>query len=67
MMYLEMVDDIGTLCDLSHTYRKGFGTPLHHMWTILAMLYLIFHAESVTKTSIWLTNLVSFWDGSSPI
>ena len=44
-----MVDDICTLCDLFHTYRKGFGTPLYPLLTILVMLHLIFHSESVTK------------------
>ena len=63
MMNLEMVDAIGTLCDPSHTYIKGFGTPLQPMWATLAVLYLIFHAESVTKTRIWLANLVGFWHG----
>ena len=49
MMILEMVDASGMLYDLSHTSRKGFGTPLHPVWAILEVLHLIFHAESVHK------------------
>ena len=63
MMNLEMVDAIGTLCDPFDAYRKGFRTPLQPMWARLAVFYLIFHAESVTKTRIWLANLVGFWHG----
>ena len=61
MMHLEIMDTVGTLCDLSHAYIKGFETPLQPVWAVIAVLYLIFCAERVTKTRIWLAKWVSFW------
>ena len=35
MMHLESMDTVGTLCDPSHAYIKGFGRPLQPVWAIL--------------------------------
>ena len=67
MMHLESMDTVGTLCDPSHAYIKGFGRPLQPVWAILAVLYLIFCAKRVTKTRIWLANWASFWYDSHVI
>ena len=62
MMHFEIMDTVGTLCDISYVYIEGFERPLQPVWAILAVIYLIFCAEMVTKTRIWLaTKWVSFW------
>ena len=67
MMHLEVRDTVGTLCDPSYVYRKGFEGPFQPVWAILAVFYLIFCAEKVTKTRIWGVNWVSFWYDSRVI
>ena len=67
MIHLESMDTVGTLCDPSHAYVKGFERPLQPVKAILAMLYLIFCAKMVTKTRIWLAKWVSFWYDSRVI
>ena len=57
MMHLEIIDTAGTLCDPSYVYNESFERPLQPVWAILAVFYLIFCAEKVTKTRIWLANL----------
>ena len=67
MMHLEIMDTVGTLCDPSYGYGKGFERPLQPVWAILAVFYLIFCAEKVTKTRIWRVNWVGFWYDSRVI
>ena len=48
-MHLERMDTVGSFCDAFHAYEKGFEGPLQPVQAILAVLYLIFCAEMVTK------------------